>query len=92
MAVLKQKPHEPITFIGTVVILFALNHGYLDQIPLQQIAKFKDGLALYFNTHQVKLGSEIEKTGELTPLIEEQLTQALDEFSQVWMEEKGASQ
>jgi len=92
LAVLKQKPHEPITFVGTVVILFALNHGYLDQIPLRRIAKHKDRLTLYFNTHQAKLASEIEKTGELTPLIEEQLAQALEEFSQVWMEEKGASQ
>jgi len=92
LAVLKQKPHNPTSFAGTVVILYAHNHGYLDQIPLRKIAKFKNKLVRHFYTHEAKLASEIEKTGELTPSIEEQLTQALDDFSQVWLEEKGASQ
>ncbi|QRN83632.1 F0F1 ATP synthase subunit alpha [Chloroflexota bacterium] len=92
LAVLKQKPHEPITFAGTVVILYALNHGYLDRMPLRQMAKFKNKLAYHFIEHETKLMDEIENEGELTDTIEEQLTRALDEFSQAWLQEKGASQ
>ncbi len=92
LAVLKQKPHKPISFAGTVVILYALNHGYLDRIPLRQMAKFKDKLAHHFTELETKLMAEIENEGELTDSIEEQLTRALDEFTQAWLQEKGASQ
>ncbi len=92
LAVLKQKPHEPISFAGTVVILYALNHGYLDRIPIRQMAKFKTNIASHFIEHETKLMSEIEKAGELTDSIKEQLTRALDFFTQAWLEEKGANQ
>jgi len=92
LAVLKQKPHEPISFAGTVVILYALNHGYLDRIPIRQMAKFKTNIASHFTEHETKLMSEIEKEGELTDPIKEQLTRALDFFTQAWLEEKGANQ
>lgn len=92
LAVLKQKPHEPISFAGTVVILYALNHGYLDRIPIRQMAKFKTNIASHFIEHETKLMSEIEKVGELTDSIKEQLTRALDFFTQAWLEEKGANQ
>ncbi|MBG0770591.1 MAG: F0F1 ATP synthase subunit alpha [Anaerolineaceae bacterium] len=92
LAVLKQKPHEPISCAGTVVILYALNHGYLDRIPIRQMAKFKTNISSHFTEHETKLMSEIEKEGELTDPIKEQLTRALDFFTQAWLEEKGANQ
>ena len=92
LAVLKQKPHEPISFAGTVVILYALNHGYLDRIPLRQMTKFKNKLAHHFDEHEIKLMDEIEKEGELSDSIKEQLTRALEDFTQAWLEEKGTSQ
>ena len=91
LAVLKQKPHEPSTFVGTVIILYALNHGFIDRVPIRQIQKFKTRLVAHFYEHETKLVSEIEKEGALSEEIEQELTQVLTEFSETWMEEKGAS-
>jgi F-type H+-transporting ATPase subunit alpha len=91
LAVLKQKPHEPASFVSTVVILYALNHGFIDRIPIRQIQKFKTRLVAYFYEHEAKLVTEIEKEGALSEDIEQKLTQVLTEFSKIWMEEKGAS-
>ena len=91
LAVLKQKPHEPSTFVGTVIILYALNHGFIDRVPIRQIQKFKTRLVAHFYEHEAKLVSEIEKEGALSEEIEQELTQVLTEFSETWMEEKGAS-
>lgn len=91
LAVLKQKPHEPASFVSTVVILYALNHGFIDRIPIQQIQKFKARLVAHFYEHEAKLASEIEKEGALSADLEQKLTQVLTEFSKTWMEEKGAS-
>lgn len=91
LAVLKQKPHEPSTFVGTVIILYALNQGFIDRIPLRQIAKFKTNLVHYVYDHEAKLVNEIDKEGRFTDEIEAQLTQVLTEFVKTWLEEKGAS-
>lgn len=91
LAVLKQKPHEPSTFVGTVIILYALNQGFIDRIPLRQIAKFKTKLVHYVYDHEAKLVNEIDKEGRFTDEIEAQLTQVLTEFVKTWLEEKGAS-
>ena len=91
LAVLKQKPHEPSTFVGTVIILYALNHGFIDRVPIRQIQKFKTRLVAHFYEHETKLVSEIEKESALSKEIEQELTQVLTEFSETWMEEKGAS-
>jgi F-type H+-transporting ATPase subunit alpha len=91
LAVLKQKPHEPSTFVGTVIILYALNHGFIDRVPIRQIQKFKTRLVAHFYEHEAKLVSKIEKEGALSEEIEQELTQVLTEFSETWMEEKGAS-
>lgn len=91
LAVLKQKPHEPASFVSTVVILYALNHGFIDRIPIRQIQKFKARLVAHFYEHEAKLASEIEKEGALSADLEQKLTQVLTEFSKTWMEEKGAS-
>jgi F-type H+-transporting ATPase subunit alpha len=91
LAVLRQKPHEPSSFVSTVVILYALNHGFIDRIPLRQIAKFKPKLVQYITTHEAKLVNELDKEGQLTEEIEAQLNQVLTDFVEAWLEEKGAS-
>jgi F-type H+-transporting ATPase subunit alpha len=83
LAVLRQKPHEPSSFVNTVVILYALNHGFIDRIPLRQIPSFKTKLVQYVASHEAKLVNELDKEG--------QLTQVLTDFVETWLEEKGAS-
>lgn len=39
--VLKQPLHDPIPVEKQVVILYALTHGYLDAVPVEDIARFK---------------------------------------------------
>jgi F-type H+-transporting ATPase subunit alpha len=91
LAVLRQKPHEPSSFVNTVVILYALNHGFIDRIPLRQIPSFKTKLVQYVASHEAKLVNELDKEGQLTEEIEAQLTQVLTDFVETWLEEKGAS-
>lgn len=91
LAVLQQKPHEPSTFVSTVVILYALNHGFIDKISLSEIASFKTKLVQYVMSHEAKLVNELDKEGQITEEIEAQLNQVLTDFVETWLEEKGAS-
>ena len=49
--VLKQPVHEPLTVEKQVVILYALTHGFLDSVPVDDILRFQEELFDYFEAH-----------------------------------------
>ena len=63
--VLKQPLHKPLPVEKQVVILYALNHGFLDSVVIDDITKFQDGLFDYFDNNHKDLLDEIKKTGQL---------------------------
>lgn len=89
LAVLKQRPHEPISFTMTAAILYALNQGYLDEVDLQKIKDYKSSLSEFVSERETKLINEIENEARLTAAIREQLDRVLQSFKQLWFEKKG---
>lgn len=63
--VLKQPLHKPLPVEKQVVILYALTHGFLDSVMIDDITKFQDGLFDYFDNNHKDLLDEIKKTGQL---------------------------
>ncbi|MCX2455510.1 F0F1 ATP synthase subunit alpha [Lacticaseibacillus nasuensis] len=63
--VLKQPVHKPLAVQYQVVILFALTHGYLDAIAIDDIQKFQDGLFDFFDTNAPEALKTIAETGKL---------------------------
>ncbi|MDU6698643.1 MAG: F0F1 ATP synthase subunit alpha, partial [Streptococcus salivarius] len=49
--VLKQPLHKPLPVEKQVVILYALTHGFLDSVPVDQILDFEEALYDYFDSH-----------------------------------------
>ena len=90
--VLKQQPNQPISFPMTIVILFALNRGYMDQIPIFQIEKYEDALQEHVSKNETKLLNNIQKEATLTEEIKDELDRVLTAFYDKWIEEKGLRQ
>lgn len=63
--VLKQPLHKPLPVEKQVVILYALTHGFLDSVVIDDITNFQDGLFDYFDNNHKDLLDEIKKTGQL---------------------------
>jgi F-type H+/Na+-transporting ATPase subunit alpha len=89
LRILKQGPNNPYSFSITIVILFALNKGYLDQIPINQIGEYEQSLRSYFNQRESKLLNHLEQEARLTESISIELIKALSAFNQNWFELKG---
>ena len=51
MEILKQGLHEPQPVAQQVVTLFALSHGYVDNIPVQDVRRFEQELAAYMRAN-----------------------------------------
>jgi len=81
LRIFNQKPNMPFPFPVTIVVLYALNTGALDPIPLWQISDYEQELVEYVTSHEKKLLNEIEKEGLLTDVIIEELDQLLSNFN-----------
>ena len=77
--VLKQPLHAPIPVEKQVVILYALTHGYLDSVPVADIAKFEKELYDNFDSNHADLLKHIRETGELPD--EKELQTAIEKFA-----------
>ena len=63
--VLKQPLHKPLPVEKQVVILYALTHGFLDSVPVDQILDFEDALYDYFDSHHEDIFETIRTTKDL---------------------------
>ena len=76
--VLKQPLHKPLPVEKQVVILYALTHGFLDSVPVDQILDFEDALYDYFDGHHEDIFETIRTTKDLPE--ESVLNEAIQAF------------
>lgn len=77
--VLKQPLHKPLPVEKQVLILFALTHGCIDDVPVNDIQKYQDQLFDFFDANHADMLDRIKTTGNLPD--EDALLQAVKEFS-----------
>ena len=77
---LKQPHSKPLNLENEVIILFAVNEGLLEDIPLERGADFEDQLLRYMASTHPQIGQDIAAAKDLTPEIESALTQAINDF------------
>ncbi|MFD1485296.1 F0F1 ATP synthase subunit alpha [Lacticaseibacillus baoqingensis] len=63
--VLKQPVHKPMPVQYQVASLYALTHGYLDSVAIDDIADFEAGLADYLDSNDADDMNTIKTTGKL---------------------------
>ena len=78
--VLKQPLHDPIPVEKQVLILYALTHGYLHAVPVEDIGRFQNELFDNFDSSHADLLKTIRETGELPD--DKKLSAAVEEFSE----------
>ena len=76
--VLKQPLHKPLPVEKQVVILYALTHGFLDSVPVDQILDFEGALYDYFDSHHEDIFETIRTTKDLPE--ESVLNEAIQAF------------
>ena len=77
--VLKQPLHKPLPVEKQVLILYALTHGFLDPVKVDDILPYQDGLFDYFDANHKDLLDEIANTGKLPET--EKLDAAIKEYA-----------
>jgi len=76
----KQIQYNPIPVEEQVAVLWAMQNGYLDAVPVEKVKEFQLKLQEYLSTRKESLLASIVAKGALDKDLEGELTAALDEF------------
>jgi F-type H+-transporting ATPase subunit alpha len=80
----KQHQYNPISVELQVAILWAMQKGYFDAIPVERVKDFQNQLSQFMQTRKESVLSSIHKKGAIDAEIEKELTAAVDEFKVIF--------
>ena len=78
--VLKQAQYQPLSLEEEVIVLFAVNSGLMEDIPLERCGPFEEGLLRYITTTHPDVVQSIGESRDLNDDLETRLTEAINNF------------
>jgi F-type H+-transporting ATPase subunit alpha len=79
---LKQPQYEPLNVADQVISIYAGTKGYLDKVPVNQVARAEKELLAFIRDEKSEIRNELIETKTLSDALEEKLKAALTEFQQ----------
>ncbi len=80
--VLKQNQYTPMSLSQEITILYAVNNGFLDDVPVNKVTSFEQGFHRFMESNHPEIGKIIEKEKDISADTEEKLKAAITEFKQ----------
>jgi F-type H+/Na+-transporting ATPase subunit alpha len=80
--ILKQPVFSPVSLEKQVIIIYAVNNGYLDDVPITNVRTFETAFYKFLDTSFSSLLNIVASKKELNPESEETLKKALVQFKQ----------
>jgi F-type H+/Na+-transporting ATPase subunit alpha len=84
MEVFKQPQYNPISVELQVAVLWAVQNGYVDQVPVERVKEFQTKLMDFLTTRKSELLAMIGKEKVLSDRLKAELKTVTDEFEQSW--------
>ena len=82
--VFKQDQYHPLSLAVQVVILWAMQNAYLDDVEVAEVQRCESAMIEFFESRKASLLQEISESKELNEGIVDQLKQALADFKSNW--------
>jgi F-type H+/Na+-transporting ATPase subunit alpha len=79
---MKQKQYAPLSVAEMAVSLFAVNEGYVDDVPVNKVVAFEAALHAHMHQNNQALLDKINATGEYSDEIAAGLKAAIEAFKQ----------
>ncbi len=80
MEIMKQKQYSPQSVAQMAVVLFAVDRGYLDNVPLTDVSRFEEELLSTMRSEHADLMQQVDKKGAWDDEIEAQFKSAIEDF------------
>jgi F-type H+-transporting ATPase subunit alpha len=84
MEVFKQPQYDPIPVEVQVAVLWAVQNGYMDLVPVERIKEFQNRLTDFLSTRRNEMLGKIGKEKAINDTLRGELKTAIDDFAQIW--------
>ena len=81
---LKQPQYVPQHVVDQVISIFAGAKGFLDDVPLNQVAAFEKAMLAYFQAAAKPVWNDLDKSKALDDAMEKKLSEAIKAFKSTW--------
>src|SRR6056297_480142 len=82
MEVIKQAQYKPVEVEKQVILIYAANNDYLQEISVDNISEFENGIYSFMDEEYPEIGLVIKESGVLSDETKEKLNKALDEYAE----------
>ena len=80
MEVFKQAQYNPVPVEVQVVVLWVVQNGYVDEVPVERVKEYQTKLAEFLTTRKMELLRKISKEKTLSDALIAELKSAAEEF------------
>ena len=87
--ILKQGQYRPLAVEYQVAIIYAGTQGFLDDLPLESMKAFEEGLYEYLDKDFADMLHDLRAKYDLTEAVEGKLKQAITSYKERFVREKG---
>jgi F-type H+/Na+-transporting ATPase subunit alpha len=84
MEIFKQPQYDPVPVEVQVAVLWAVQNGYVDKVPVARVKEFQAKLTEFLITRRTELLAAIAKAKALDDASTAKLKASADEFAQTW--------
>jgi F-type H+-transporting ATPase subunit alpha len=84
MEVFKQSQYRPIPVETQVAVIWSVQNGYLDDVPVERVKEFQNKLTEFLFTRKTELLARIAKEKALSAELTAELKSAIDQFKETW--------
>ncbi len=84
MEILKQPQYRPYSLAHEVMVIYASTRGFLDEVPVDNVVRWKEEFLHYMDTARPEVGQAIATTYQFTEETEGKLREALQDFNASW--------
>jgi F-type H+-transporting ATPase subunit alpha len=82
--ILKQPPFSPLPVEKQVLIIYAGNNGYLDDVAIEHVQKFEEELYKFMEAKHPNILPEIKEKKKIDDDLKGKIDKALEEFKKVF--------
>src|SRR5467141_892553 len=84
MEIFKQTQYHPIPVEVQVAVIWAVQNGYVDQVPVERVRAFQSTFMDFLATRHVELLATIKREHTLSDALKAELKTVADAFTQTW--------
>ena len=81
---LKKGQYKPLNVVDQIMVIYAGNGGYLNEVPIPQVAAWEQAFLTFMRDQRGAVRSKLEEKKDLTAEIEGELKAAIADFKKQW--------